>query len=130
MSMRRVGAVLVLGFLYFVIGLVFGELAKHGATRFWRLAAWLASGLLFVAHIGFDGLRAGGKPAATALRAAAAAALGAFGVAVAANVHSARLHVGSPRLHLALAVWPVLTAVGAFPVALLAGWVLSPRRRR
>ena len=59
-----------------------------------------------------------------------AVGLGAFGLAVAANIHAQRsgsTHQGA--LALALVAWPLLTAVPAFVVALGAATLLSLRRR-
>ena len=66
----------------------------------------------------------------TALHTSLAAALGAFGLAVAANVH--RLWVTSSHqspLIFALVAWPALTAVPAFAVALIAAAALARIRR-
>ena len=58
---------------------------------------------------------------------ALAVAFGAFGLAVAATAH-ARLGGGlNHRYGLALVLWPVITAVPAFVVALVLSAVLRPR---
>src|SRR6266487_4092666 len=107
---------------YVVIGIVFGVLANLGDAnhvRLWRLAAWVASAAVAAAHVGYEHYRLGSSPRPTALHAAGAVALGAFGVALAANVHwlFADTRGQRPPL-LALLVWPVITAVPAFLVAL------------
>src|ERR1041385_2033829 len=125
-------AILIIGVLYIVIGLVTAEMAKHGGlagTRAWRLIAWLTSGITYGAQIGYERLRLGAPLRRAAVRAALASALGAFGLAVAANVHSARLHIGKPSLYLALAVWPAMTFVAAFLVALAVSAALRPPAR-
>jgi hypothetical protein len=60
-----------------------------------------------------------------------AAALGAFGLAVAANIHAQSVAPGqrSPVLVPSLAIWPVMTAVPAFVVALVAATLLDRARR-
>jgi hypothetical protein len=69
-------------------------------------------------------------PAGTALHASLAASLGAFGLAVAANVHGLWVTSGNRRpLVLALVAWPALTAVPAFVVALVAAAALARIRR-
>src|ERR1041385_3000908 len=107
-------AILIIGVLYIVIGLVTAEMAKHGGlagTRAWRLIAWLTSGITYGAPIGYarlglgppprrarltsgvpygaelgcERLRLGAPLRTAAVRAALASALGAFGLAVAAN---------------------------------------------
>ena len=46
--------------------------------------------------------------------------MGAFGLAVAANIHSLRTGTGNQRLlALALVIWPIIAAVPAFIVALV-----------
>src|SRR2546427_1655187 len=75
---------------YVVIGIVFGALATSADpnhVRLWRLAAWVASAAVAAAQIGYEHYRLGSSPRPTALHAAGAVALGAFGLAVAANVH-------------------------------------------
>jgi len=120
--------------VYVVIGIVFGVLAKSGDAnhvRLWRLAAWVASAAVAAAHIGYEHYRLGSSPRPTALHAAGAVALGAFGLAVAANVHwlFAETH-GQRSPLLALPVWPVITAIPAFLVALAVGAVLGRFSRR
>jgi len=119
---------------YVVIGIVFGVLAKSADAnhvRLWRLAAWVASVAVAAAHIGYEHYRLGFSPRPTALHAAGAVALGAFGLALAANVHwlFAETH-GQPSPLLALPVWPVITAIPAFPVALAVAAVLARFSRR
>jgi hypothetical protein len=106
---------------YAVIGVGSAALDRSGAPHHvhpWRLAAWLASAAVAVAHIGYEQRQPGGCPLATALHAASAVALGAFGLALAANVHWLR---SAPRAQhpplLALPIWPLITGVPAFIVA-------------
>ncbi len=68
------------------------------------------------------------SPASAALHIAAAVAIGAFGLAVGANVHS--LSVASTGQHrevllMSLAIWPLMTAIPAFLVARAANVVLA-----
>src|SRR6059036_1454800 len=119
---------------YVVIGIVFGALATSADpnhVRLWRLAAWVASAALAAAHIGFEHYRLGSSPRPTALHAAGAVALGAFGLALAANVHW--LFTRTPGQHaplLALPVWPVITALPAFLGAVAVAAVLARFSRR
>ena len=122
----RSGAVLSLGVLYALVGILFAMPTSH--VRVWRLAAWGVSAAAFAAHIAYEHFRMRSPTLSGALRVAAAAALGAFGLAVGANLHA--LSVASTDQHrrlllLALAIWPVLTALPAFLVALAAGSVLT-----
>ncbi len=116
---------LLVAVAYAVIGVGFGILARSADAhhvRLWRLAAWVASGVVALAQIGYEHFRLGSSPRSTALHAAGAVALGAFGLALAANVHSLLAPAQGQRLPLiALVAWPVVTAVPAF----LAGLVLA-----
>ena len=119
---------------YVAFGIVFGVLAQSADAnhvRLWRLAAWVASAAVAAAHIGYEHYRLGFSPRPTALHAAGAVALGAFGLALAANVHwlFAGTH-GQRSPLLALPVWPVITAIPAFPVALAVAAVLARFSRR
>jgi len=85
----------------------------------WRLAAWMASAAVYAAHIGYEHYRLDNSPRSTALHAALAVALGGFGLAVSASLHSRH------PLVLALALWPIITGLPAFLVALAVGAVLA-----
>src|SRR5438552_18079452 len=118
---------------YAVIGIVFAALDKSADADHvhpWRLAAWAASAAVAAAHIGYEHYRLGRSPRPTALHAAGAVALGAFGLALAANIHwlFAGTHGQRPPL-LALPVWPVVTALPAFLAALAIAAVLARFRR-
>ena len=119
---------------YVVIGVVFSVLSRSADAdhvRLWRLAAWVASAAVAAAHIGYEHYRLSSSPRATALHAAGAVALGAFGLALVANVHwvLAETHGQRPPL-LALPVWPVITAIPAFLGALAVAAVLTRFSRR
>jgi hypothetical protein len=131
MKSAAVRAVLLLGVAYLVAGLVFGELAGRAASQpvrvAWRWAAWVISAAAFAAHIVYEQVRLRSSPKITALHVSSAAALGAFGLAVAANVHAQTV---SPRQHslllvLSLAIWPAMTALPAFIVALVAAMLFA-----
>jgi len=127
------GALLV-GLVYLVAGLVFASLAAAAASHqmrvAWRLVAWVVSAGAFGAHIWYEQVRLGSTPRALAWHAAAAVALGAFGLAVAANVHAFTRGVGNRQLLLgALIAWPVLCGIPAFVVALAAGVGMTRLRR-
>jgi len=129
-------AVLMVGVFYcgvgIILGLFAGRAAAHQAVVAWRWAAWVISAIAFGAHIVYAQLRLGASPRISALQAACAAGLGAFGLAVAANVHGFRVapYRPSPLLVLSLAIWPVMTAVAAFVAALIAALLFSQVWRR
>ena len=120
--------VLVVGAGYLVIGVVFAALpaATHGMVVMWRLAAWVVSGVLYLAQIGYLRLRQDRSTPFTAWQAALAAALGAFGLAVVGPARVALLggHHGS-RWILALVLWPLITGVPAFLVAYAAAALVA-----
>lgn len=126
-SRRRswVRSALLVGVVYALVGIVFAVPAAH--VRAWRLAAWVLSIMACSAHIVWERFRLRNSPRSASLHVALAAALGAFGLAVGANVHA--LSKGSTNHHrhlllLALAVWPVITALPAFFVAFAANIAL------
>lgn len=128
-------AVLV-GILYLVIG--FGSAALDPSIsdqmRFaWRLSAWVLSGVVYAAHVVYEHIGLGKSVRATALHAGLAVALGAFLLAAAATMRAALSPAHAPygQFLLALVVWPLITAVPAFVVALVATAALSrfPRKR-
>jgi hypothetical protein len=85
----------------------------------WRLAAWLTSAVAFAIHLWYEHFHLRNSPRRTALHASMAVALGAFALAGAANIHALRFATGNQRLLLlALVIWPILTGVPAFLVAL------------
>jgi hypothetical protein len=124
------------GIVYCAIGLSFGLLAGSGgssrATFAWRLAAWVASAAVYAAHLAYEQFRLRNGSLSSALHAATAVAVGAFGLAVAATVHRALLPAPNPHFQLyalALVAWPVVTALPAFVVTLVATAVLARIRR-
>ena len=121
-----VGPSVLLGIGYALVGILFALPTTH--VRAWRLAAWAVSAVGYAAHIAYERFRLRNSPGSAALHVALAAALGAFGLAVGANVHA--LFAGSVSRHrqlllLSLAIWPVITALPAFLVALGANGVLG-----
>ena len=131
---------LLVGAFYLVAGLVFGELAGRAATTegrvAWRLAAWVVSGVAYGAQIVFGHARLRESASANALHASLAVALGSFGLAAAANIHSRRLpdHPHAAALHLALLAWPLVAGLPSFLVALVLAaalrrlWPISGKR--
>ena len=120
---------------YLGIGLVSGALAGSAASTqlrdAWRQGAFVASAMVFAAHIWYGHFRLRRVPRDTARHAGLAVALGAFGLALAANIHDLLAATGyRPRMLIALVAWPVLTAVPAFLVARVAAAGLAAQWRR
>jgi hypothetical protein len=120
---------------YGVVGFAFAVFAGWATSQdgriAWRLLAWLVSAVVFAGHIGHEHFRFGHRPVTTAWHAAVAVALGAFGLAAAAGAHALWTATGRLRLFaLALVLWPLLTGVPAFLVALLAAAGLARLRER
>jgi hypothetical protein len=118
--------VVLVGVMYALIGVAFAWPTTH--VRVWRLAAWLVSAAAYAAHIGYERFGLRHAPRRAAWHVALAVALGAFGLAVAANIHS--LSVVSTNQHrrlllVALVVWPIMTGLPAFLVGLGASEVLA-----
>ena len=113
------GAAILFGIVYACVGIAFAVPATH--AKAWRLAAWMVSAAGFMAHLAYERFRLHNAPRNAALHSAVAVALGAFGLAAGANIHA--LSVASTGRHrllllLALVIWPVMTALPAFLVAL------------
>jgi hypothetical protein len=95
----------------------------------WRLAAWMVCGVAFASHIGYEHFKLRSSPLRGAIHTAVAVAIGAFLLAVAAMVRSQwTTSTIRPIWFLALFLWPVITAVPAFLVALLVGSTLARLR--
>jgi hypothetical protein len=110
---------LLAGVLYVIIGVSFASLSVP-SVFFWRLATWMVSAVAYAAHIGCEHFRLSNPPRSTALHVALGAAVGAFGLAAAAIVHSLLTGTGNLRLlRIALVIWPLITGVPAFLVALI-----------
>jgi hypothetical protein len=121
-----VRAVVLFGIGYALVGIVFAVPTTH--VHAWRLAAWAGSAVGYAAHIAYERFRLQNSPGTAALHVALAVALGAFGLAVGANIHS--LSTVSANQHrqlllLSLGIWPVITALPAFLVALGTNVVLA-----
>ena len=122
---------LLSGTLYVIIGVGFARLSVP-SVFFWRLAAWIVSAFVYAAHISYEHFLIRSSHRSTALHVAFSAAVGAFGLAAAAIVHSLVTGTGNLRLlRIALLIWPLVTGVPAFLVALVLTAVLArvPRCR-
>ena len=132
-SRRWLRVVLLVGAVYCLAGLAFGALAGRAGSpqlrTLWRLAAWLVSAGAFTAHIWQEHRRLQSSPRITAWRTSLAVALGAFGLAVGATVHAVTASSPHHFPALMLLVWPLITAVPAFVVALAATAGLAWLRR-
>ena len=126
-SKTWVRAALILGAVYALVGIGFALPAYH--VKLWRLAAWVVSAIAYATHICYEHFRLHNSPRSAALHVASAVALGAFGLAVGANIHSLSLCSTNEHRHhlllLSLGLWPVITAVPAFLVALGTSLVLA-----
>lgn len=116
---RVVGASLT----YFAAGIIFGALAGAAgptpARTLWRATAFLVSGVVYVAHLAAEWRSR--RVLASSLHVALAVAIGAFALALSANIHS--LFVASSNrllLRASVLIWPVMTALPAFVVAFAA----------
>jgi hypothetical protein len=128
---------LLAGVLYVLVGLTFSALSGSATSRgwflTWRLGAWVVSAAVYGAHVGYEHFRLRHSPPVTALHVATAVAFGGFGLAVAATVHALLTPAAKPNLRLfalALVLWPLITALPAYAVALAGTSALRllPRR--
>jgi hypothetical protein len=130
---RHLRGALLAGATYFVVGILFGDLAGAAASipirNAWRLAAWVVSAAVFGTHILHETLRVRSSARVTAWYASSAAALGSFGLAAAMIVHTLRVseHTHWTARLLSLVIWPAGTLLPAFVVALPAAALLRRR---
>jgi ABC-type transport system involved in cytochrome c biogenesis permease subunit len=120
---------LVAALLYPAIGVGFAFLDSPYGVRFWRLAAWVASAVVLVGHVIYE-QRRHSPPPRTAWHVSFAVALGALVLAV--WVLAFGYVVGARRSSLApfaLLLFPLLSGVPAFVIALLLAGVGSKLRR-
>lgn len=123
-------AVILFGLGYAITGVVFAIPSTY--VQFWRLAAWGVSGLLLATHIAYERFRLSTPPFTAAWHIGLGAAIGGFGIAVGANVHSLFAAVPSPNrglLLLSLGIWPIVTGLPAYLVALGVSAALARVRR-
>jgi hypothetical protein len=124
---RSLRAGLIVGVTYFLIGRLFALPADH--VQMWRMAAWVCSAAVYTTHIGFETFTVHSSRRWTALHVALAAACGALLLAVAGMLHALGSASGLRATWLlALVIWPAVTAVPAFLVALVVGMVLQRLR--
>src|SRR5262249_2325890 len=112
MSRRWWPGAIVAGLLYAAIGIGTawlwraGTAALHGRSR---PAAWLLSAVVSLVHVTAERIGAGETSGVSARHAAAGVAIGAFGVAVSANLHRLTAGTGNGRmLAVSLVLWPIL----------------------
>lgn len=121
--MNETSTALIVGIIYIIVGAVFAPLSAGAATHQgvvgWRLAAWVVSAIAFAGQIVYEVVRLKNSPRSSALYAALAAAIGAFGLAISALIH--RHGAESHTNYLAFLVWPVVVFIPAFFVA----WVFA-----
>ena len=125
----------VLGVVYFVIGYgsTLFDQPFSGRVHFWRLAAWVASAVVYVAHLVYEHFQLHNSPTSTSIHVGLAVAIGGFLLAVAATTHAAMVSEHAPftRFLVALVAWPLITGGPAFLVTLVIAaalrWLKVPR---
>lgn len=134
-NQRWLPLALLVAIVYPVVGITFAVLDNQSASspiRIWRLAAWFVSAAAFGVHLVYEHLRLRTSPLRAALHTSVAVAVGAFLLAVWVNLHGhwvASSHQ-SPLAPLALVLFPLVTGVPAFVVALVAVTILARVRGR
>ena len=117
--------------LYPAIGVGFAFLdssAGPSRVRFWRLAAWLGSAIVFGAHFVYE-QRWKASPLQTASHVAMAVALGAFVLACWVLAHARLIDAPQSSLApLALILFPLLSDLPAFVIALVGASLASKKQ--
>jgi hypothetical protein len=116
---------ILIGILYCVIGVFFAIPNTHVQT--WRYTAWISSAIVYATHICYEYFRRRNSAKSTALHVAIAVAIGGLGLAIGAIFHSlfAAPNYSRWRFGLALVLWPILTGLPAFVVALVITLLLN-----
>ena len=119
--------VILFGIGYAILGIWFPNPSNPSQTQqMWRLAAWGVGAIIFGIQIWYEYFRVHNLPRIIALHVGIAAALGAFGLAVAANMHSMHSATANhPLLVLSLILWPIFIGVPAFLVAIIIAMILA-----
>jgi hypothetical protein len=133
-NQRWLPVALLVAIVYPAVGIAFAVLVNlSGSTPIliWRLAAWFVSAAAFGAHLAHEHLRLRSSPLRAALHASSAVAVGAFVLAVWVNVRGYLVASGQESLlaPLALVLFPLVTGVPAFVVALATMAILVRLRR-
>lgn len=120
---RWLSTAILAGVLYVAVAFLSAALAGAAVSNqmrtFWRLSAFVISAVVLAAHIAHEHFRLRTTAWPTAWHASVGVAFGAFGLALAANIHDLESASGyRPRMLIALIAWPLLTAVPTFIVAL------------
>src|SRR5512132_2577094 len=110
---RWFSTVILVGVLYLAVGIASGALAGAAGSSqmqfFWRLSAFIISAVVFAAHIAYEHFRLRHTARPTAWHASMAVALGAFALALLANIHDLGSVSGyRPRMLIALVAWPLI----------------------
>jgi hypothetical protein len=131
---RWLNAAVLAGVIYLAVGITSATLAgaatANRSVLFLRWSAFVISTVVFAAHIGYEHFRVGSGMRPLAWHASVGVAVGAFVLALAANLHDLSSASGyRPRMLIALVAWPLLTAVPAFIVALALAAVLRVKWR-
>ena len=134
-TIKWVQAATLAGIVYIAVGAAFSVLSSSSTSEetkeLWQRSAWLTSGIVFVVNILYKHWRLKNSPPFAALHVCLAAALGAFGLAVVANVRAVIASTpGRSLLGLSLVLWPLVTAVPAFVVALIMAVILNTLKRK
>jgi hypothetical protein len=119
--------IILFGIGYATVGISFPNPSAPRETQLmWRLAAWITSTIIFGIQIWYEHFRFHNLPRTTALHVAIAAALGAFALAVAANIHALYTIVDYRYLLVAsLILWPIIIGVPAFVFAIIIATILA-----
>ena len=113
-----ISRLILIGIVYALIGVFFAVPNTH--VQAWRYAAWIASAIVYATHIWYEYFRQHNSAKSTALHVAIAVAIGGLALAVGAVLNSlfASPNYSRWRFGLALLLWPIITGLPAFVVAL------------
>ena len=116
---------ILIGIVYALIGIFFTIPNTH--VQAWRYAAWITSAIVYATHFCYEYFRQRNTAKSTALHVAIAVAIGGLALAIGAVFHSLFVspNYSRWRFGLALMLWPILTGLPAFVVALVITLLLN-----
>lgn len=122
-------ATVLIGIGYAAAGILFAIPRSH--VEVWRFAAWGVSGILLSVHTAYENFRLQHRPMTAAWHVGLGGAIGGLGIALGANLRSLLSATPNPRQQMllaSLAIWPFVTGIPSYLVALCMSAVLARTR--
>lgn len=125
--------VIIFAIVYLFIGvgtaIISNPLTNSEMQVVWRLASLIASIIIFISHIKYEIINRFNSPRIAAINTSGSVALGAFALAVLANIYALmNASTDNYSLLLALIIWPIVTGLISFLAAhIMAKFIIRVR---